>query len=236
MVEHVYFPPCVVRRCASVRHFDVVEGQRLASDHLVSWPLPTIGTRSPGIADRLVDRPCADQRSPVCPRPSIRGDTSLDLLDDSRSIFAPRVVGRDDDDVAQASATAPMSGRVVRLRSPTTSEDAVMMRRSQAAWPFRAGSQRVVGVRVVDHGPLRRPSTTTPPGSGRAPARAMRGPFRWRRSGLPRTVAVATAQMLNVRPTHRMTSARVTSPRGVFTSKLNPLQRTREEWEEPTGL
>ena len=75
-----------------------------------SCPLPATSTRSPGrassIALAIAAASTIDDRQHAAARLSRRGvgrDAALDLLDDPRRILAARVVGRDDDEIAQTA-------------------------------------------------------------------------------------------------------------------------------------
>jgi hypothetical protein len=83
---------------------------------------------------RLGERDRArDRRAAVGVDLDARAGALEDVLDDRQRLLAARVVGRDDDDVGEAAATLPISGRLPRSRSPPAPKTTMHAGRRQLA-------------------------------------------------------------------------------------------------------
>ena len=190
------------------RHVHVVERQLAIADHLrLLVPLPATITRSPGRASSIA-RAMASPRSTIgstsgrLPARALRrrgrslrrtGDTALHFLDDPRRVFAARVVGGDDHDVAHAARRRRPSAAASCDRDRHRSQRPSASGPSTALVPFRAGSSAHRRYARSRRRPRRRRRATTPPGSGPERRAARRAPLRSREPARSSADAVATA-------------------------------------------
>ena len=120
-----------------------------------SWPLPATSTTSPARASSIA-LSIASRRSTIdssrCPRSRLVSgrDAALNLLDDLPGILAARVVGGDDDEIAQPSGHRAHERPLGPIAVAAAAEHRDQPAAGQRPRRLEQVAQRVVGVGVVD--------------------------------------------------------------------------------------